>query len=172
MTDERSNGSTRMEVGMIEQKLIRGIWVGDTVVVRSKQELDDVIAQRKAKGLPYWAPKTHLPQYGNTFPQIVTFDTTKFDNMEYQGVYELAKALGKILKKYQKTYENLRFKVVHDCGCYNECNCSPSFIVIGDRMETPEEAEVREHYEQVKAHAAAQRMRADLERLKKVLGEE
>lgn len=159
-------------MGMIELKLVRGVCVGDTVVVRSQQELDDVIAQRKAKGLSYWAPKTRLPQYTNTFPRIVTFDTTKFDNMEYHGVYELAKALGKVLKKYQKTYENLRFEAVRDCGCYRECNCLPSLVVVGDRMETEEEAKVREHYEQVQAHATKQRKRAELERLKKELGEE
>jgi len=57
-------------------------------------------------------------------------------------------------KAYGKTYTDLRIQSKQDCGCYQDCSCSPTYYVAGTRLEDDVEYDYRLRYE---ANLAAQR---------------
>ena len=95
---------------------------------------------------------------GITNTETVYFDT-KLEN--------IIQRLGELTAKYSPTYTDLHFETVRDCGCHsNDCGCTPSFYLCGQRDELPLEREFRVAKEKAAAEARDARERAEFERLK------
>lgn len=60
------------------------------------------------------------------------------------GLDELIDTLVHYRDKYKNEYENMRIDSARDCGCYSsDCSCSPSYFVVGTRLETDVEEAFR-----------------------------
>jgi len=68
---------------------------------------------------------------------------------------------------YQGEYQNMTFQEARDCGCYDNCSCSPSYVLYGERLETDLEYDFRlKCEEKIRAEREA-REKAEYERLRK-----
>jgi hypothetical protein len=86
-------------------------------------------------------------------------------------VEKLIKTLQEINDLLGKDYTNLSIESEFDCGCYNECRCSPSYYVWGTREETDLEYNFRLEEEDRRAREDLERDRKAYEELKKKFGE-
>lgn len=102
---------------------------------------------------------------GNT---IMITNTVSID--PEQSLNGLVERLTELQNKYSCDYENLNFESVHDCGCYYDCNCSPSYILRGKRLETDLELKFRLETEAQRKEMQRVRDEKELEAIAKRLG--
>jgi len=81
------------------------------------------------------------------------------------SIDSLIRELQSIQKEYPE-YDKLRLEEVEDCGCYNDCSCSPNHYVYGERLETDLEYDFRLMQEAKKTADYNNRDKAEYLRLK------
>lgn len=84
-----------------------------------------------------------------------------------ESLDSLIDRLNSFKKTYGSKYTNLTFESEKDCGCYNDCSCSPAFYLHGTRLETDVECLLRVEKEEESNKNSLERERLDYEKLKK-----
>lgn len=82
------------------------------------------------------------------------------------SIKDLIKQLNRYQKEYKNLYSNLRFQEVFNCGCYGYCDCKPSYLLYGTRLENDIEYEFRLKKEKQMNEETEAKDRAEYERLK------
>jgi hypothetical protein len=70
--------------------------------------------------------------------------------------------------RYSAEYENLAFHASLDCDCRHNCDCSPSYFLVGSRIETDLEYDYRGFKEKEYTEKSKNRDLKELKRLKKI----
>lgn len=73
----------------------------------------------------------------------IAFRDTESIDVKYATLKDAISRLTALQRKYEGKYNNLRFEEVHDCGCYRQCDCSPTLYLQGDRLESDVEYNFR-----------------------------
>lgn len=74
------------------------------------------------------------------------------------------------IKAEYSEFTDLELDAVNDCGCYHDCSCSPTYYVVGNRLETDLEYEFRINKEKADQAAREERERLEYEKLKAKFG--
>lgn len=96
------------------------------------------------------------------FPEATLYVETSVDS--------LIETLREFQDRYGADYENLGFESRNDCGCRYDCSCSPTYVLVGNRLETDLEYEYRVEREAEQAKAQIERERREYEKLKAKFG--
>lgn len=83
------------------------------------------------------------------------------------SIEALIKSLQKIKRQYSKDYTNLNIESIRDCGCYHDCQCSPTLFIQGTRLENDVEHKFRLADEKQQSDLRIERDRIEYKRLKK-----
>lgn len=76
------------------------------------------------------------------------FKTNLYVYMNYSKLETIIEELQYAIKEgKEQGYEDLELQFSRDCGCYNDCSCSPSTVIYGVREETDEEFNNRIAYQ-------------------------
>jgi hypothetical protein len=102
------------------------------------------------------------------FVDIINVERVNFDI----SLDRIMDNLNELKSKYGKEYTNLAFQEYRDCGCRHDCECSPSYILCGQRLESDLEYEFRIKKEAKLKEAQDERDRIEFERLAKKLGKD
>ncbi len=108
---------TNWRDGMVDQKQKITVRVGDPELVPSRFRFGT------GQTIYIENTETFTPRHG-TLKSLVT------------------KLIG-LQEKYRDRYEDMAFEEVHDCGCYHDCQCSPTLYLTGKRYETDIEQQLR-----------------------------
>lgn len=102
--------------------------------------------------------------------QSLRYSSRETVDIKYSSLDDAIAELNRIKKKYEGEYSDMSFDTIRDCGCYNECSCSPTMFVTGKRLENDVEYDVR--LSEAKRHKKAQeeRDRSEFDRLSKQFG--
>ena len=103
---------------------------------------------------------------GGTFVQIFPEATLDVET----SVASLIETLQKFQERYGADYENLGFESRNDCGCRYDCSCSPTYVLVGNRLETDLEYDYRVEREAEQAKVQIERERREYEKLKAKFG--
>lgn len=87
-------------------------------------------------------------------------------HINYSTLDSVIETLTSLRNKYAKTYSNLCIKSKRDCGCYHDCSCSPTYYVVGQRLENDDEYQSRIRSEELLKVLREQRERKEYEELK------
>ncbi len=75
-----------------------------------------------------------------------------------------------VIKAAYPDFTDLSLEASTDCGCRYDCSCSPTYYVVGKRLETDLEYDFRLRQEAKIAAAREARERAEYEKLKAKFG--
>ena len=109
----------------------------------------------------------------STGGEYISYDSTYLSalSINCNTLDDLIERLTSIRATYGSEYSDLTIESKRDCGCWGDCQCSPSYYVQGKRLETDLEYDLRTKSE---AEAKARREENDrraYEELKKKFGE-
>jgi hypothetical protein len=106
------------------------------------------------------------------FP-FIRIDNQVRVNFDYVSLKELADTFTDLFKQYGDSYSDLRIDAVRgECGCYcSDCECGPEFYLVGSRLETEDEIDVRIELDIKRQAAVVDRERKEFERLQKKFGD-
>ena len=108
-----------------------------------------------------------IRKYGTTKPYIDD-RVSVYPESSIDGLIE---TLHGIKSAYGNDYTDLSIESERNCGCYHDCNCSPSYYVWGRRLESDLEYDYRVKEETARKTEADKRDRKAYEELKKKFGE-
>lgn len=77
-----------------------------------------------------------ISTYRNGGGAYIDYGYMKETIVPVSDLESLINRLQELQKEYKDQYQNMVFVEKRDCGCYNECSCSPSYILYGERYET------------------------------------
>lgn len=125
-----------------------------------KQKIDVLV------GEPVVEPSRFSSGVGRT----IRIRNTVSISPQYGTLKGLISELNAIQRKYGDRYEDMHFDESRDCGCYYDCQCSPTLLLKGKRYETDIEQQLR--LDEAAKRAEDQRVRdeKDLEAIAKRLG--
>lgn len=112
-------------------------------------------------------PKIGKNYYGE---KIIDYGYTKETVYIESDLNSLIEDLTRIRDQYAEYYTDLRIDSKRDCGCYGDCNCSPTYYVTGKRLEDDIEYQYRLEVEARRAAQQDERDRKEYESLKAKFG--
>lgn len=87
-----------------------------------------------------------------------------------QEVEKLIETLKSLKKEYSKDYSDFRLGTIRDCGCYHDCDCAPSYVLMGYREQVPVELEYEALQKKISKERAEERDRREFARLQEKYG--
>lgn len=120
--------------------------------------------------LVWVAPEPKIQKYGRYSGDGEFLQYLKESVYVESSIENLIDRFAEVQKEYPN-YTKFRIEAVNDCGCYNDCRCSPSHYFKGFRMEYPVEVEYREKKRVQQENQQKERERLEYERLKAKFGE-
>jgi hypothetical protein len=113
----------------------------------------------------------YVPKY-TEFP-FIRIDNQVRINLDYTSLKTLVETFTDLFNQYGETYSDLRIDAVRgECGCYySDCGCGPEYYLVGSRLETEDEIDVRIELDTKRQAAADNRERKEFERLQKKFGD-
>jgi hypothetical protein len=105
----------------------------------------------------------------NKYVEIINTETVWVET----GIFDLSIRLQELYTEYGNNYKNLEIDGVKDCNCYeSSCGCSPTYYLIGTRLESDLEYKFRLDLERKRAEAIEARDRVEFEKLKAKFGKD
>lgn len=108
-----------------------------------------------------------IGNYDHSTRQYLRYKYRRTIYVNSSSVEELIKLLQKIKSEYGNDYTNLCIESIRDCGCYHDCQCSPTLFIQGTRLENDVEHKFRLADEKQQSDLRIERDRTEYERLKK-----
>lgn len=90
----------------------------------------------------------------------------EYIDLQYMSLEESIVKLQDLQEKYSDMYDNLRFQTSQNCGCYNECDCTPTIKLVGDRLPYDIEVQFFSKQNEKKEQQQLARERAEYEKLR------
>jgi hypothetical protein len=102
----------------------------------------------------------------------IQYDSQEQLDPDYTSLESVIEQVLLMRETYASAYSDLKFEADQNCGCYqSDCGCRTRYFLVGKRLESDLEFELRLEEEAKREADRLERERAEFERLKKQFGE-